>query len=165
MSPKPMRRALARQEGFTLVEVLTAAAILTVALLGVAAAVMIQSSGIAASLTTGQAAVTRGYYISTAIMLAQQVLEEVKRLDYKVSSDPYGSGELAGFPDSDCVGFPEDSCVFGGITFSRQVRVEVPFTGVSMKRLTVTVTFTLPKEYESAQESVSISTLVAARPD
>ena len=159
MSPKPMRRALARQEGFTLVEVLTAAAILTVALLGVAAAVMIQSSGIAASLTTGQAAVSRGYYASTAIMLAQERLEEVKRVQWKVSgTDPFGSSAT-----EDPTGFSNESSISGYTGFSRQVRI-VDLVASSLKTVTVTVTFTLPKEAGSAQESVALSTLIAVRP-
>lgn len=146
------------QEGFTLVEIMTAVVILAVALLGVGTAVMIQSSGIAASITSGQAAVSRGYYVSTGIMLAQERLEEMKRVQWKVGqADPFGSSAT-----SAPTGFPDESSISGYTGFSRKVRIVDLVT--NLKTVTVTATFTLPKETGSAQESVVLSTLIAARP-
>lgn len=139
--------------GFTLVEVLIALAILTIALLGVAATTAIQSGGIAGTFPFGQAAVTRGYYLSTATMLAQDRLEQVKRVTYKVGADPFALGTPP-------PGFPDDTPV---LNFSRQVRVVDGPVG-NTKEVTVIVAFTLPTERGANQESMSVSTLVAARP-
>lgn len=142
--------------GFTLVEVLIALAILTIALLGVAATTAIQSGGISGTFPFGQAAVTRGYYLSTATMLAQERLEQVKRVQYRVGADPFASGTPP-------PGFPDDTPVNGFPNFNRQVRV-VGGPAADTREVTVTVTYTLPTERGANQESMKISTLVAARP-
>ncbi len=164
MTRRLISRALLGQQGFTLIEVLTAMAILTFGLVGVALAVSLQTGGVASSFPVGQAAVTRGYYISAAIMLAQERLEDVTRLTYTINSsgtvtDSYGA--VSTIP-----GFDDDSPVVGSVTFSRQVRqtVPAPFAGQNIKQLVVTVTFTLPGELGSSQESVRLSSLVSARP-
>jgi prepilin-type N-terminal cleavage/methylation domain-containing protein len=145
-----------RERGFTLVEVLIALAILTIALLGVAATTALQSGGIAGSLPFGQAAVTRGYYLSTATMLAQDRLEQVKRVQYTVGADPFAPGNPP-------PGFADETPVNGFPNFNRQVRVVGGPVG-DTKEVTVTVAFTLPTERGANQESMKISTLVAARP-
>ncbi len=150
------------QGGFTLVEVLIALAILTIAVLGVAGGVLVQSGGIAASLPVGQAAVTRGYYVSTATVLAQQRQEQLKRLQYTVGPpavDQFGAGPTpAGFADED----------FGSISgypnFRREVRVQTGVPGANMKTVTVTVRFNLPTQTGTNQESLAVSTIIAARP-
>lgn len=163
MTRRLIRLALLRKEGFTLLEVLTAMAILTLGLVGVATAVALQTGGVASSFPFGQAAVTRGYYISAAIMLAQERLEDVTRLTYTVNSagavtNPYGA-------DGGIIpAFDNDNPVVGAVTFSRSVKVSTPFGGQNIKQLTVTVTFTLPGELGSSQESVKLSSLVSARP-
>lgn len=146
--------------GFTLIEVLIAIGILTVALLGVAGTAAIQSGGIGASFSFGQAAVTRGHYISTATFLAQERLEQLKRLDYRVGPpavDQYGSDPIP-------AGFLDENPVQGSPNFSRQVRVQTGVPALNMKTVTVTVTFTPPKETGIGQDTVVISTLIAARP-
>jgi prepilin-type N-terminal cleavage/methylation domain-containing protein len=141
-------------QGFTLVEVMIAMAILAIALLGVAATAALQGGGIAGTFPFGQAAVTRGYYLSTATMLAQDRLEQVKRVSYKVGADPFA-------PGTPPPGFPDDTPV---PNFNRQVRV-VNGPAADTKRVTVTVTFTLPTERgTNPNEGMSLSTLVAARP-
>lgn len=164
-----IRRALAREEGFTLAEVLVAMVILSVALLGVGLAVATQSGGMAASFPVGQAAVTRGYYISAAIMLAQERLEDVTRLQYVLTPSPGVDGFCSGTPPCSGTGqtppgFSTSSVSIGGISFSREVKVDHNTPATNMKTITVTVTFTLPKEFGSGQESVKLGTLVAARP-
>ena len=157
-----------RDRGFTLVEVMIAMAILTIALLGVAAATAIQNGGIAGTFPFGQAAVTRGYYLSTATMLAQDRLEQVKRVSYKVGDpDPFapgnpppnfapeGFGTIPVGPGPDCPCYQN---------FSRQVSVKAGPTPADTKEVTVTVAFTLPTERGANQESMKIITLVAARP-
>jgi prepilin-type N-terminal cleavage/methylation domain-containing protein len=154
------------QRGFTLVEVLIALAILTVAVLGVAATTALQSGGSAGAISFGQASVTRGYYLSTAIMLAQDRLEQVKRVQYRVGDDPFASGNPPpnfaneGFgtipvgPGPGCPCYPN---------FSRQVSV-VAGPAADTRRVTVTVAFTLPTAQGANQESINLTTLVAARP-
>lgn len=146
--------------GFTLIEVLIAIGILTVALLGVAGTAAIQSGGLGASLSFGQAAVTRGHYISTATFLAQERLEALKRLSYRIGPpavDEYGAGSIP-------TGFADETPVSGFPNFNRQVRVQTGAPAANMKTVTVTVTFTPPKETGIGQDSIVISTLVAARP-
>ena len=150
------------EHGFTLVEVLIAMAILTIGLLGILAGAGVQSGGIAASLPFGQAAVTRGQFVSTATMLAQQRLEQLKRLQYIVGPpavDQFGADPIpAGFADE---GF---GTIAGFPNFSRQVRVQTGVPAANMKTVTVTVTFNLPKETGTGQENLVINTIIAARP-
>lgn len=154
-----------RCRGFTLIEVLTALAILTIAVLGVGVAVGVQSGGQAQSLSFGLGAVSRAGLLSTAAFLAQERLEQIKRLRYRFGPplvDDFGVGQFpAGFPDEG----------FGAIAaypnFSRQVRF---WTGppqapaADIKLVTVTVFFNAPGEDGLHQESVAVSTLTAARP-
>lgn len=144
--------------GFTLVEVLIALAILTVAVLGVAATTALQSvGGSAGAVSFGQAAVTRGYYLSTATMLAQDRLEQVKRVQYRVgAADPFAPGNPP-------PGFADENPVNGFPNFNRQVRV-VNGPAADTRQVTVTVAFTLPTAQGANQEGINIRTLVAARP-
>jgi len=147
------------ERGFTLIEVLLAIAILTIAVLGVAGATALQS-GIGAGLTIGQAAVTRGNYVTTATMLAQERLEQLKRLTYTLSTDNIS-------PDPTPTGFEDEdfNSISGYANFRREVRVQTGVPASNMKTITVTVKMKLPKEFGiGPQESVSISTLIAARP-
>src|SRR5574337_1282547 len=145
-------------QGFTLVEVLIALAILTVAVLGVAATTALQSGGgSAGAISFGQAAVTRGYYLSTATMLAQDRLEQVKRVQYRVGTDPFAPGNPP-------PGFADESSVTNFPNFNRQVRV-VAGPAADTRRVTVTVAFTLPTAQGANQESINVTTLVAARPE
>lgn len=148
------------ERGFTLVETLIALAILTVGLLGVAGAVAVQSGGVAASLPFGQGVITRSHYMSTATMLAQERLEELKRLQYSVSlGDQFGADPTpAGFAD-------EDFGTLAGLpNFRREVRVQTGAPAANMKTVTVTVRFNLPNAPAQSQESVVLTTLIAARP-
>ncbi len=146
------------QRGFTLVEVLIALAILTIAVLGVAATTALQGGGIAGSISFGQAAVTRGYYLSTATMLAQDWLEQLKRVTYKV-------GDAVFVPPPDKFADQSLGTIPGYPNFSRQVTVMAGTGGMAnTSQVTVTVAFTLPTAQGANQESINIKTLVAARP-
>jgi prepilin-type N-terminal cleavage/methylation domain-containing protein len=145
-----------QQRGFTLVEVMIAMAILTIALLGVAATTALQGGGIAGSISFGQAAVTRGYYLSTATMLAQDRLEQVKRVQYRVGADPFAPGNPP-------PGFAHETPVNGFPNFDRRVSV-IAGPNADTRRVTITVAFTLPTAQGANQESINITTLVAARP-
>jgi len=146
-----------QQRGFTLIEVLIALTILTIAVLGVAATTALQSGGSAGALSFGQAAVTRGYYLSTATMLAQDRLEQVKRVQYRVgATDPFAPGN----PPPN---FANETPVNGFPNFDRLVTV-VNGPVADTRRVTVTVAFTLPTAQGANLESINITTLVAARP-
>ncbi|MBI4609174.1 MAG: prepilin-type N-terminal cleavage/methylation domain-containing protein [Candidatus Rokubacteria bacterium] len=151
------------ERGLTLVEVLVAIVILVVGLLGLAGTLAVQGGGAAAAVSAGHAGITRGYYVSTATMLAQQRLEAVKRLQYWVgppAGDEYGSDPTpTGFPDEPAGTIP------GYPNFIRQVRVQTGVPAANMKTVTVTVGFNLPTQMGINREGgVAVSTLIAARP-
>lgn len=149
--------AVIDNRGFTLYEILLAIVILTVALLGVTTAVAVQTGGIGSSLSLGHAAVTRGYYVSTATELARERLEEVRQLQYTLTVDQFGLDPIP-------ARFPDENPAPGFSGFSRQVRVQTGVPAPNMKTVTVTVAFNLPTPTGMNQESISITTLVAARP-
>lgn len=153
--------------GFTLVEVLVAVAILTIALLGIAATTALQSGGIAASLSFGQAAVTRGQYVSSATFLAQDRLEQLKRLQYSIG--PPAVDQIGGGPAPNGaapIALPDEDfgTIAGYPNFRRQIRVQTGTPAANMKTVTVTVTFNLPTDVGMNQEAVAVNTLIAARP-
>lgn len=145
------------EHSYTLAEVLIALAILTIALLGIAGGVALQNGGIVVGLDTGHATVTRGYFVSTATMLAQERLEEIKRLPYTAAVDGFGADPVP-------AGFPDENPVSGSPNFSRQVRVQTGVPAADMKSVTVTVSFNLPTQTGVRQESISLATLIAERP-
>jgi hypothetical protein len=154
------RSLLTNQQGITLVEVVISVALLTVGLLGVGAALLAQTGGVAAGMTSGQAAVTRAHYLSTATLLAQDRLEQIKRLQYTIGPpvvDQITAPTPAGFEDE----------AFGTMTeypaFSRQVRVVSATPSANTKTVTVTVQFRLPTATGRNDESVAVSTVIAAR--
>lgn len=148
------------ERGFTLLEILVAIAILMIGILGVAGVLALQSGGVAASLPMGHAAVTRGFYKSTATLLAGERLNQVRQLTYTVGPplvDEYG-------PDPIPTAFPDENPVPGFPNFSREVRVQTDVPSPGVKTLTVTVRFNLPTDTRMNQESVMVRTLIAARP-
>ena len=148
------------EQGFALVEILVATAVLAIGLLGVAGTMTLQTGAVSSAVSTGQGAVTRGYYLSTAIVLAQDRLEQVKRLTYTIGPpavDQIAVPTPAGFSDEDFGTIP------GYAGFSRQVRVE-NYPASNLKTVTVTVLFKAPTITGANTESVALSTLIAARP-
>lgn len=156
MDDRHIDDSIRSEAGFTLVEVLVAIAMLSIAFLGLGSALSMQG-GLASGATSGHAAVARSYHASTATMLAQQRLEEVKRLTYTLTTDQITAPTPSGFTDED----------FGAITaypnFRREVRVQ-NYPAESMKTITVTVAFRVISGTGMRTESLALSTLVAARP-
>lgn len=152
------------EQGFALIEILVAIAIISIGLLGLAGAMAVQSGGVSSAIAMGQGAVTRGYYVSTAILLAQDGLEQVKRLTYCAACGAGGAAvdQLASSPPTT---LPDEAPVSGYANFNRQVRVANYLVGTNpMKTVTVTVTYSVPTATSVNTESVVLSTLVAARP-
>jgi hypothetical protein len=89
-------------------------------------------------------------------MLAQDRLEQLRRVRYTVGTDPFAPGN----PPPN---FADEAPVNGFPNFNRQVRVVDSVAGQT-KVVTVTVAFTLPTERGANQESMKLSMLVAARP-
>jgi prepilin-type N-terminal cleavage/methylation domain-containing protein len=148
--------ALRSEAGFTLAEILVAVAILSIAFLGLGSALSVQG-GLASRVTNGHAAVARSYSATTATMLAQQRIEQVKRLTYTLTTDQMEAPTPAGFSDEDfgiISGYPD---------FRREVRVQ-NYPAESMKTITVTVAYRVVSVTGTRTEALALSTLVAARP-
>jgi len=121
-----MRRLQDNNSGFTLIEVLVAMVILSVGLLGTAALIT--------GIINGNKVSNR---ITTATVLAQDKMEEIKGLDYSsVVSEPRSS-----LPS------PYDQ-------YERQVTVIDPSPAANMKTVTVTV-------YWESSKSVSLQTILS----
>ncbi len=163
MIRRRIRRALFREEGFTLVEVLIAIALLTIGIVGVGAALVFQAGGVSSASSFGLAAITRANYISTATMLAQERLEQLKQLQY--SAGPPAVDQFG--PDPTPAGFADEAVgnIQGFPNFARQVRVQTGAPAAGMKTVTVQVSFVPPTEGGFAQqESVQLTTIIGQRP-
>lgn len=149
--------AAADQRGLTLPEILVAMAILTIGLLGMAAALAVSSGGVSAAITGGQGAIERGFGVSAATVLAQARLEQVKRADYIITG---------GVDEITAANFPSEA--FGSIAgypnFSRSVTIENGTPGPNMKTVTVTVRYRYAAASGRSEEGLTLGTIVAARP-
>jgi prepilin-type N-terminal cleavage/methylation domain-containing protein len=151
-----MRHPLKQEEGFTLVEVLVAIALLTIGILGITAAAGVQSRGVASGAAFGQAAVSRANSIATATMLAQARIEEIKNAQYTASADQITA---ANFPDQ------AYGAISGFTGFRRTVTIANSTPAAGMKTLTVQVFFRPILETGTGQEEgVSLVTIIAQRP-
>lgn len=151
------------QRGLGLAEVLIAIGIITTALLGFAGGLALQSSsGITGGIELGQAAISRGRYVSSATFLAQDRLEQIKRLQYVFGPplvDQIGAGAPpAALPDEDYGTIP------GYQDFRREVTVQDGVPSASMKLITVTVRFRRFAQDGLRQEAILLRTTMAARP-
>ena len=160
-------RSLRNEQGLTLPEIILAMFVLMVGLMGVAGALVVSNShsGVAGGISGGQAAIERGNAMSTAIMLAQERMEQVKRLQYRVGgTDAIGStpGPPAGFADE---GF---NAITGYPNYQREVRVldATPAANSKTVSVTVTVRFAGARASEGAlsTERITLRTIIAARP-
>ncbi len=143
----PYGHLAAREDGLTLVEVLVAMALLTIGIVGAAAAITVQSGGgLAAAASTGLAAINRANAVTTAAMLAQQKVEEVKNSAYPAVGTTT-ENSVAGFPN-----FRRTTTIVDGpvATYTRKVTVDVFFTYAGDRGL-------------APESSVRITTIVAQR--
>lgn len=146
---------LSSERGFTLIEVLVAIALLTIGIVGAGAALALQS-GVSSGAAYGLAAVSRGDYFSTATMLAQAKLEEVKNAQYTAAVDQITA---ANFPDE----------AYGAIAnyanFRRTVTIQNGVPVAATKTITAQVFFRPPRESGLGQEEgVRLVTIIAQRP-
>lgn len=151
-----IRRVLPPESGFSLVEVILAMALLAMGILGVGVALTAQSGGLSFGSSFGLAAITRGNYLSTATMLAQGKLEEIKNAQYTASVDEITQ---ANFPNE----------AYGAIAsypgFRRAVTIQNGAPSVGLKTTTVQVFFRPPRESGLGQEEgVQLVTIIARRP-
>lgn len=156
-----------RCRGFTLIEVLVALTILTIAVLGIGVAVGVQSGGTAKSVSFGLGAVSRAGFLSTAAFRAQERLEQVKGFlvqNYTVNGAGVVTNPFAAAVGLDVAppGFADDTPL---PSFNRRVRVAAGPAGATTQvtQVTVTVTFNAPGDDGVHTESVAVSTLMAAR--
>jgi hypothetical protein len=164
-----LRARLRDMAGLTLAEVLVAMAVLTIGLLGVASAIVVSSGGVSAGITAGHGAIERGYAVSTATLLAQDWVEQIRRLvpaGFRCPV-PCDDGSLT----FDTIGNPPTGFTaqaFGTIpgypNFSRSVTVTSNSPGTYMKTVTVTVRYRYASGSRMAEEGIGVSTIIAARP-
>jgi prepilin-type N-terminal cleavage/methylation domain-containing protein len=151
------------ERGFALVEILVAISILTIGILGLGSAATVQTGGIAQNISSGQDAVGRGYYVSAAIMLAKDRMEQAKHLQYTVG--PPLTDQLGNSATSAPTLLPDEAPVSQLQGFNRQVRVQnYPSGTPPPKTVTVTVTFQRPTIAGAVTENVTLSTVIVARP-
>jgi hypothetical protein len=159
-SHRPLVDTLTNERGISLVEVLLAIVLLTIGLLGLGTA-LLPTGGVSAGMSSGHAAVSRGYFITTATILAQDRLEQIKRLQYTVGPpavDQITAPTPAGF-EAEAFG-----AIAGYPAFSRQVVVTAATPTATTKTVTVTVQYRVPNGAGGLnQESVALSTVIAAR--
>lgn len=139
------------QRGFTLVEILIAIALLTVGVLGVGT-VLVAQSGISGGADFGTAVIARGKDYSTATMLAQSRIEEMKAAGYgQVTAANFGNDGYNSIPS-----YPG---------FRRNVTIQADVPDVGTKTITIDVFFK-PQRVggQGPEESVRLATILGQRP-
>lgn len=155
-----MQKSFTREDGFTLVEVLVALTLLTIGIVGAAAALSTQAGGVSGASNVGLAAIARSNAYSAATTLAQQKLEEMRNL----AAQTGGTWPPAGLASS------TESSIAGYATFSRTTTVAIDTSlpaniQGTTRKVTVEVFFTPMAETGTApQTSIKVSTLVAQHP-
>lgn len=150
-----LRICLSSSRGFTLIEIVFSIALIVIGLLGLTATV---GSGAVSGIAGGQAAATRAYYVATASTLAQERLEQLRRLTYSDSSDDFSSSPPTGFSDEDY------GSISGHSNFKREVRVTSNSPATNIKTISVKVIYRLPTATGRNEESLIVYTLRAKRP-
>ncbi len=143
------------QRGFTLVETLMALALLTIGIMGIGAALSVQAGGASRGATIGLATVGRANYISTATMLANERIEQMRNATYTATTDLLTT-----------TSFPTEA--YGAISnytnYRRTVTIQDSTPAANMKTVTVQVFFRPPTETGLiTEESVQVVTIIAKR--
>ncbi|PYM17395.1 MAG: hypothetical protein DMD81_09240 [Candidatus Rokuibacteriota bacterium] len=168
MTPEAMRGVLRRpsQSGFTLLECLVAMFLLAVGLSGAATVVSTQlRGGVAAAATGGMGAINRSNGISTATMLAQEKIEQLKHdAQWRGTGTPLpaiGSSVLSS--STSCGG-----TVTSGICIETQVinfDTCLPASSATSRVVTVSVTYKAAGDVGTKLGGkVTLSTIIAQRP-
>ncbi len=113
--PFHLRRHLGREEGFTLIEILIACAIIGIGLVPVSWA-----------LTMGIQGVETGRQQSTAVFLAQQRMDQVKAAALVASEPPLLNVNAGAFPAEASISGPG---ITGALRFRRTVTISPPYIG------------------------------------
>lgn len=157
------------ERGLTLPEILVAMAILTIGLLGVAGSLVVSSGGVSAGISRGQGAIERGHAVSTATMLAQEWVEQIRRLvptQFRCGNTCSGSMAPVDSMTNPPSGFSAQA--FGSISgypnYSRSVTVDAATPAANMKTITVTVRYKYSSGSGMSEEGLTMSTILAARP-
>ncbi len=124
-----MRRAQ-NQRGFTLIEIMVAVTLLSVGLLGMA--------GLTVGIMRGN---TLSSEVTTATVLAQAKMEDIKRMDY-------GDVTQADFPLEDY------NSISGYANYKRDTDIDVDNPDFGMKTVTITVS------WDSDASSITVETIL-----
>lgn len=152
VTPGFRHRAFLGEGGFTLIEVMVAIAILVIGIVAV---------GVVIGSNSGLPAISRSNSISTATMLAQERLEQIRNVQYTASPPPAGVDQIttANFPNEGygaIAGFPD---------FRRTVTIQNGVPAAATKTITVQVFFQPVRESGiGPEESVAVATIIAQRP-
>lgn len=144
-------------------------AVIAIGIVGVGGSLLVASGGVAGGINRGQGAIERGYAASTATLLAQAWIEQIKQLvptGYRCGTSCGGSTAPVDSIGNPPTGFSAQA--FGSIpnhpNFSRAVVVETNLPGANMKTVTVIVRYRYSSGTAMAEEGVGVSTIMAARP-
>lgn len=179
MTPEAMRGVSRRpsQSGFTLLECLVAMFLLAVGLSGAATVVSTQlRGGVAAAATGGMGAINRSNGISTATMLAQEKIEQLKHdAQWRGTGTPLpaiGSSVLSS--STSCGGTVTsgiciETQVINFDTYSRTTTVStnssLPASSATSRVVTVSVTYKAAGDVGTKLGGkVTLSTIIAQRP-
>lgn len=154
MTRRLISRALLGQQGFTLIEVVIATALLTIGIVGVGAMLAVQAGGLSSSSSVGLAAITRANLVSTATMLAQEKIELTKNTSYAtITSQTEDYNFITGYFN------------FKRVTTVTVTLLTTGVTAYAVKTVQVQVFFKPPTESGLGPESsVQLVTLISLHP-
>lgn len=145
---------LLREEGFSLAEILVSMLILAIAIVGAGAA--IQIGGLSSGASFGLGTITRGNLLSTATMLAQERIEQIKNVQYTATVDQITAANFPNEPYGAITSFPG---------FRRTVTIQDGVPGPGMKTITTQVFFQPVRESGlGPEQNIALGTIIARRP-